>query len=183
MQLSLSFSGEIKLCDFGESRLLDNSLVSTTVGTVAYWPPERLLDPCSEYDIRTDIWSLGVTLMKIILGRLPYLSEVPESNTTVNDDIKEQQSAQLSAIFILNCATTSMLDELIEKDIRPRYSAELCEFLSSCLQKVDQRPKLDALSKSLFYSINNSDEQFTIAKECISKFKIKSINFLQAERK
>ena len=115
--------------------------------------------------------------MEIILGRLPYLSEVAETNTTVNDDIEEQRFAQLSVIFIVNCAMTSMLAELIEKDIRPRYSAELCEFLSSCLQKVDQRPKLDELSKSLFYSINNSDDKFTIAKECISKFKVKSINF------
>jgi serine/threonine protein kinase len=176
-QISSSFSGEIKLCDFGESRLLDNSLASTHVGTVAYWPPERLLDTDSKYDIRTDIWSLGVTNMELIFGRLPYLPEISETNNTVDDNIEEQRSTPLSTIFILNCATTSMLDELIERDIRPRYSSELCEFLSSCLQKVDQRPKLDVLTKCLFYSNNNSDEKFNIAKEFISKVKVIVKNF------
>lgn len=66
------FSGEIKLCDFGESRFVENSVASTQAGTLAYWPPERFL-PGFRYDIRGDVWSLGITLMETILGQLPYL--------------------------------------------------------------------------------------------------------------
>jgi serine/threonine protein kinase len=67
------FSGEIKLCDFGESRILDNSLASTNVGTTAYWPPERFSHGLFKYDIRADVWSLGITVLEVILGKLPYV--------------------------------------------------------------------------------------------------------------
>lgn len=34
-------SGEIKLCDFGVSCKLENSLAQSRVGTIPYWPPEH----------------------------------------------------------------------------------------------------------------------------------------------
>lgn len=66
----LNYTGEIKLCDFGESRTLENSCVSTNAGTVRYWPPERF-SGC-QYDARSDVWSLGISMVEIILGELPY---------------------------------------------------------------------------------------------------------------
>lgn len=52
-------TGEIKLCDFGESRILENSLASTLSGTIHYWPPERFCMDRSKYDVRADVWGLG----------------------------------------------------------------------------------------------------------------------------
>uniref|UniRef100_A0A914CZQ4 mitogen-activated protein kinase kinase n=1 Tax=Acrobeloides nanus TaxID=290746 RepID=A0A914CZQ4_9BILA len=37
----LNTKGEVKLCVFGEARILKESLASTYVGTIEYWPPER----------------------------------------------------------------------------------------------------------------------------------------------
>lgn len=39
----IKWSGAIKIADFGVSRVLKESLASTTVGTCPYWPPERFM--------------------------------------------------------------------------------------------------------------------------------------------
>ncbi|CAF4643558.1 unnamed protein product, partial [Didymodactylos carnosus] len=53
-----------KLCDFGISGLLKDSVASTNFGSMKYLPPERLTpgDP-TPYGIRSDIWALGISLV------------------------------------------------------------------------------------------------------------------------
>ena len=36
----INWTGEVKFCDFGVSKILDSSFATTLVGTFAYWPPE-----------------------------------------------------------------------------------------------------------------------------------------------
>jgi serine/threonine protein kinase len=59
--------GTIKLCDFGISGILIESMAkSRNAGCAAYMSPERIepSDPSRpDYDIRADIWSLGITLV------------------------------------------------------------------------------------------------------------------------
>lgn len=55
-------AGEVKLCDFGISGILVNSVAKTyDAGCKPYMAPERLLPDKSGagYDIRSDVWSLG----------------------------------------------------------------------------------------------------------------------------
>ncbi|XP_029200799.2 dual specificity mitogen-activated protein kinase kinase 5-like [Acropora muricata] len=66
----VSTRGQVKLCDFGVSRQLVNSIATTYVGTHAYMAPERILG--DEYSIRSELWSLGVSLLEMALGRFPY---------------------------------------------------------------------------------------------------------------
>ncbi|KAL1923694.1 uncharacterized protein VTP21DRAFT_8674 [Calcarisporiella thermophila] len=55
--------GEIKLCDFGVSGELVNSIAETFLGTRYYMAPERIRnDP---YSIQSDVWSLGLTLLEV----------------------------------------------------------------------------------------------------------------------
>src|SRR3569623_277504 len=50
-----------------------DSLASSTVGTIWYWPPERFdKNNIAPYDIRADVWSLGITLLETVCGKLPY---------------------------------------------------------------------------------------------------------------
>ncbi|XP_076817218.1 testis-specific serine/threonine-protein kinase 6-like [Clavelina lepadiformis] len=67
----------IKLCDFGFSKLIEkrrgqNDQHSTTFcGSLAYCAPEILLR--TPYDPwKTDIWSLGVVLYKMVVGGMPF---------------------------------------------------------------------------------------------------------------
>jgi mitogen-activated protein kinase kinase 4 len=57
--------GDIKLCDFGISGQLVDSIARTKdAGCRPYMAPERI-DPVRArgYDVRSDVWSLGITLM------------------------------------------------------------------------------------------------------------------------
>uniref|UniRef100_A0A8C4SV81 mitogen-activated protein kinase kinase n=1 Tax=Erpetoichthys calabaricus TaxID=27687 RepID=A0A8C4SV81_ERPCA len=62
--------GQVKLCDFGVSTQLVNSIAKTYVGTNAYMAPERISG--EQYGIHSDMWSLGISFMELALGRFPY---------------------------------------------------------------------------------------------------------------
>ncbi|GAB1294330.1 Dual specificity mitogen-activated protein kinase kinase 5 [Apodemus speciosus] len=59
--------GQVKLCDFGVSTQLVNSIAKTYVGTNAYMAlhpgPERISG--EQYGIHSDVWSLGISFMEI----------------------------------------------------------------------------------------------------------------------
>lgn len=64
------FKGNIKLCDFGVSGEVVNSLATTFVGTQYYMAPERIMG--KPYSVTSDIWSLGLTLLEVASGQFPY---------------------------------------------------------------------------------------------------------------
>lgn len=61
--------GEIKICDFGVSGQLIDSMANSFVGTRSYMSPERLQG--THYTVQSDIWSLGLSLVEMALGRYP----------------------------------------------------------------------------------------------------------------
>uniref|UniRef100_A0A3Q2VGX6 mitogen-activated protein kinase kinase n=1 Tax=Haplochromis burtoni TaxID=8153 RepID=A0A3Q2VGX6_HAPBU len=62
--------GRVKLCDFGVSTQLVNSIAKTYVGTNAYMAPERISG--EQYGIHADVWSAGISFMELALGMFPY---------------------------------------------------------------------------------------------------------------
>ncbi|KAI0213239.1 Dual specificity mitogen-activated protein kinase kinase 7 [Lamellibrachia satsuma] len=72
----LNERGDIKLCDFGISgRLVDSKAKTRSAGCAAYMAPERIdpPDPTQpDYDVRADVWSLGVSLVELATGAFPY---------------------------------------------------------------------------------------------------------------
>eukprot|EP01117_Protostelium_nocturnum_P007038 TRINITY_DN2523_c0_g1_i4.p1 TRINITY_DN2523_c0_g1~~TRINITY_DN2523_c0_g1_i4.p1 ORF type:complete len:1020 (+),score=365.09 TRINITY_DN2523_c0_g1_i4:65-3124(+) len=71
----LNSSGEAKLADFGVSTQLTNTLAKalTTIGTPLYMSPEMIEG--NQYDYKADIWSLGVTVIEVCTGKIPFASE------------------------------------------------------------------------------------------------------------
>jgi serine/threonine protein kinase len=68
----LDSSLEPKLCDFGQSRLLDED--SSSLGTMFYMPPEQA-DLKSVPDARWDVYSLGALLYFMLVGKPPFRSK------------------------------------------------------------------------------------------------------------
>ncbi|CAG2061001.1 unnamed protein product, partial [Timema podura] len=72
----LDEKGNVKLCDFGISgRLVDSKARTRSAGCAAYMAPERIDPPDPkkpDYDIRADVWSLGITLVELATGMFPY---------------------------------------------------------------------------------------------------------------
>ncbi|CAG8827807.1 26810_t:CDS:2, partial [Racocetra persica] len=67
--------GEIKICDFGVSGVLESSSVNTFLGTSYYMAPERIKG--QKYKVSADVWSLGLTIMEVAQNRFPYPTVAP----------------------------------------------------------------------------------------------------------
>ncbi|RCV41217.1 hypothetical protein SETIT_9G117700v2 [Setaria italica] len=78
-------AGEVKVADFGIARVLPRAGDHCTsyAGTAAYMSPERFdpeahgghYDPCA-----ADVWSLGVTVLELLVGRYPLLPAGQQPN-------------------------------------------------------------------------------------------------------
>ncbi|KAK7002889.1 Dual specificity mitogen-activated protein kinase kinase 4 [Biomphalaria glabrata] len=128
----LDRKGNIKLCDFGISgHLVDSIAKSRDAGCRPYMAPERIDPKASSrgYDVRSDVWSLGITLMELATGKFPY----PKWQS-VFDQL--QQVVQGSAPRLPSDST---------------FSVECINFINTCLTKEDkQRPKYNKLLEDPF---------------------------------
>ena len=62
---------EVKLCDYGFSKSLDDSLVTSThLGTPATMAPEVISD--KKYSTQADLWSIGIIIYQLLFKDLPY---------------------------------------------------------------------------------------------------------------
>ncbi|KZV85091.1 Pkinase-domain-containing protein [Exidia glandulosa HHB12029] len=74
--------GQIKICDFGVSGELINSIADTFVGTSTYMSPERIQG--AQYTVKSDVWSLGISLIELALGRFPF-SDASSDDSDLSD--------------------------------------------------------------------------------------------------
>ncbi len=76
----LSEDGETYLTDFGLARIAQSGSSTLTsdqmVGTPQYISPEQAMSK-SDLDFRTDIYSFGVMIYEIAVGRVPYNADTP----------------------------------------------------------------------------------------------------------
>ncbi|EFX87863.1 hypothetical protein DAPPUDRAFT_32176, partial [Daphnia pulex] len=125
--------GNVKLCDFGISGWLEDSKAKTrSAGCAAYMAPERIEPPDPshpDYDIRADVWSLGITLVEMATGNSPYR----------------------------DCQTDFEVLARVVRDDPPLlsqsqgFSPELCSFVRDCLTKnYKHRPKYKKLLEHPF---------------------------------
>ncbi|KHJ96467.1 kinase domain protein [Oesophagostomum dentatum] len=69
----LNRRGDVKLCDFGICGYLQDSVAQTQdAGCRPYMAPERLIAFSKGYDIRSDVWSLGISMVEVANFAFPY---------------------------------------------------------------------------------------------------------------
>jgi len=107
----LTRDGVVKLCDFGVSGELINSVAGTFTGTSIYMAPERICG--QEYTIRSDVWSTGITLLELVQQRFPFPPDLP-------------------AIELMMYITTGEPPELEDED-GVHWSAEMKDFIKQAL--------------------------------------------------
>jgi serine/threonine-protein kinase len=67
--------GQVYVMDWGISRRLDASGSGAVLGTVGYMSPEQARSEHATLDPRTDVYSLGAMLYRIVVGFPPYHSQ------------------------------------------------------------------------------------------------------------
>ncbi|XP_060523331.1 dual specificity mitogen-activated protein kinase kinase 4-like [Cylas formicarius] len=149
--------GSIKLCDFGISGQLVDSIAKTKdAGCRPYMAPERI-DPqtAKGYDVRSDVWSLGITLMEVATGHFPYkrwTSVFDQLHEVVNGEAPRlsSQCDSFTPEFV-NFVNTCLIKQ---ENLRPKYNKLLQDpfILRSQQEKVDVaayvREILDAMAKN-----------------------------------
>ena len=105
---------ELKLGDFGLAKKLSfrDEKISEMVGTPAYMAPEILEN--KGYSLEVDIWSLGVIMYYLIIGKLPF-------NKPNQEDIKKV-SYTFPKKAIISRAAKSLIEQILRKDPKERPS-------------------------------------------------------------
>lgn len=121
--------GQIKLCDFGVSSELENSVADTFVGTGTYMAPERIQG--SPYTVKSDVWSVGLTLMELAIGKFPFSIESEDG-----DD--EDAAGPQGILDLLQQIVLEPAPKLPKSDAFPLI---LEEVIAKCMMKnPDERP-------------------------------------------
>ncbi|XP_033214454.1 dual specificity mitogen-activated protein kinase kinase dSOR1 isoform X2 [Belonocnema kinseyi] len=89
-------AGEIKICDFGVSGQLIDSMANSFVGTRSYMSPERLQG--THYSVQSDIWSLGLSLVEMAIGMYPIPPPDTKTLTSIFGPQQGQSTTENSAI-------------------------------------------------------------------------------------
>jgi hypothetical protein len=118
----VSVDGVVKLADFGCSKAIDDVCsathgCSTMVGTPYWMAPEVIKCEAGGYGVKSDIWSLGCTIVEMLTGKPPW----PECNS------------MWAAVYKI--ANSTGLPTEIPPDVDP----ELMDLLEKCFER---NPKL-----------------------------------------
>jgi len=122
----LDKTGAIKLCDFGISGQLVDSIAKTRdAGCRPYMAPERI-DPqrAKGYDVRSDVWSLGITLIELATGKFPYPkwnSVFEQLTQVVHGDPPQLTNDNHRTIFTIEFINFVNLCLMKDESVRPKY--------------------------------------------------------------
>jgi len=116
--------GDCKLADFGVSAEMKSTMEKrkTPIGTPHWMAPEVINSHQTKYDMKADIWSLGITAYELAVGAPPHA-----------------QANQMRAIYLISKSPPPTLPNA------QKWSKEFQEFLTLCLQK-NPTARADALT-------------------------------------
>jgi serine/threonine-protein kinase len=131
--------GEVKVTDFGIARAIntEESLTQTgaVMGTAAYFSPEQAEG--KGVDARSDIYSLGVVLYEMAVGRTPFTGDSPVA--VASKHVRDQPVLPRVANPAVPAALEAVIMKAMAKDPTSRYgSAE--ELRADLLRFADGRP-------------------------------------------
>ena len=136
--IMISKDGNVKVMDFGVAKVSNVSTITSQgsiIGTPYYISPEQAKGKPS--DIRSDLYSLGVTLYRLITGRVPFDAETPWSVVNMHittppppiEEVRRDVSEDLRRIIY----------KLLNKDPKKRYQTP--EELIKDLEKIKKKEK------------------------------------------
>ncbi|MGH7162982.1 MAG: serine/threonine-protein kinase [Planctomycetota bacterium] len=131
----------VKLIDLGLCRIAGQAEESagTTVGTVGYISPEQAKG-VSDLDIRSDIYSLGVTLYHMVAGEVPFAGE-NDLEVMTKQIMQSLRSDRLKSLNIsphVHYAIEKMMAK--DREIRFQHPDDIVKELDAYLDSVKYQP-------------------------------------------
>lgn len=143
----ISKEGNVQLCDFGvAAQITSQALKRTTMAGTPYWMAPEVIREGDMYNVKADIWSLGITVYEITTGNPPY--------------------ADKDAMWAMQ-----MISKLTPPRLEGReYSAVLKEAIALCLdENPDERPMAEDLLKCRLVK-QYRNHPTMILKELVTKY-------------
>lgn len=136
--------GEPHILDFGLAKLVDGSeqneqtvmtsIAGQVIGTLAFMSPEQAAGQTDEIDIRTDVYSIGMILYKIMTGEFPY--DITGAMLATLQNIQQEEPVRPSSITRINSEIEAIILKSLEKEPERRYqsAAEMQQDIRGWLQ-------------------------------------------------
>jgi serine/threonine-protein kinase len=139
--LMLAHDGRIKLIDLGFAGSPDaaRNRQDRAVGTVAYLSPEQAKGGAAA-DLRSDIYSLGVTLFHLVVGRLPFESS-DDAEVLAMQVVQSLSSPELKSRG-LSPHLHYFVEKMMSKEASLRYQS-WDELLEDIRGQIEGRESLD----------------------------------------
>lgn len=133
---------DLKITDFDIAKIYQgsNPAITTMKGTPAYMSPEQIISP-SSVDIRTDVYSLGMTFYEMLTGKLPFDSSILDTPAALRDFVINDQVPPVSNFNNrISDELVKFVAKAIHKDREERFSSA-AEMLSE-LEELEKENKL-----------------------------------------
>lgn len=164
--IMINVQGEVKLLDLGLARLRlsDNSHPEWTgtglvLGTADYMSPEQINDS-RQVDIRSDLYSLGCTLYKLLTGHAPYSGKKYHSNFSKLAAHASIDPIRFSKEFAhIPESLRTIVERLLQKspDNRPATALEIAKLLEPFAKNADLKKAVIIARNVPLLRISSSD--------------------------
>jgi len=156
-------AGEVKICDFGVSGSLEESLLMTFVGTRSYMAPERLEGLGTTAS--GDVWSLGLTMVEAMVGTFPIpppnppiavlpkvISNPPKLARRESSSTKQKPMSIFETLAAVVEGEAPRLPEAVG------FSPDVQNYVTSCCEKdPTKRASLDDLLTHRWMALINAN--------------------------
>ena len=147
--------GQIKLLDFGIAKNTDTNSADYTqtgttqnMGTPMYMSPEQIKST-KDVTLQSDIYSLGVVLWQMVMGKKPY-----DTNTSSTYELQNKIVTQ--NLSLTNTLFDSVIEVATAKELNIRFNN--CKELKSKLESLDEIDN----ERNLVYNPPSADDKTLI---------------------